>query len=159
MTTPPYGKWRELKILMKAQRGEEKAGLKLNDQKTRSRHHPTTTSDGETVETVPRFYFFTLNHQKDKDCSVKLKDAILGRGKEDQPDTPCQRDYYPICSSVKAAWFFRYPRCESGSVKRLSTKTSDALKTVCRRRLLRVESLTAGRSNQSILMTLALGFL
>ena len=57
----------ELKsLLVKAKKESEKAGLKLNIQKTKIMAPGPITSweiDGETVETVANFYFFRLqNH-------------------------------------------------------------------------------------------------
>ena len=54
----------------------EKAGLKLNIQKTKMASGPITSwqIDGETMETV-RDYFGGSKITADGECSVKLKDA------------------------------------------------------------------------------------
>ena len=56
----------------------EKAGLKLNIQKTKMASGPITSwqIDGETMETV-RDYFGSSKITADGECSVKLKDACF----------------------------------------------------------------------------------
>ena len=70
----------ELKtLLMKVKEESEKAGLKLNIQKTKIMASSPITSwqiDGETVETVDRLYFLGLQKSLQMVTSVmKLKDA------------------------------------------------------------------------------------
>ena len=70
----------ELKsLLMKMKAETEKAGLKLNIQKTKIMASGPITSwqiDGETVETVDRLYFLGLQKSLQMVTSVmKLKDA------------------------------------------------------------------------------------
>ena len=74
----------ELKsILMKVKEENEKAGLKLNIQKTKIMASGFITSwqiDGETVETVPDFIFLGSKITADGDCSHDLKrHLLLGR--------------------------------------------------------------------------------
>ena len=68
----------ELKsLLIKVKEESEKAGLKLNIQKTKIMAFSPITSwqiDGENVETV-RFYFLGLQNQCDITVASKLKDA------------------------------------------------------------------------------------
>ena len=70
----------ELKnLLMKAKKQSEKAGLKLNSQKTKIMASGPITSwqiDGETVETVID-YFFGLQITADGDCSHEIKRCLL----------------------------------------------------------------------------------
>ena len=64
-------------ILMKMKEESEKAGLKLNIQKTKIMASGPITSwqiDGETVETE-RLYFGGSKIAADGDCSMKLKDT------------------------------------------------------------------------------------
>ena len=64
-------------LLMKVKEESEKAGLKLNIQKTKIMVSSPITSwqiDGENVETV-RFYFLGLQNQCDITVASKLKDA------------------------------------------------------------------------------------
>ena len=69
----------ELKsLLMKVKEEREKAGLKLNIQKTKIMASGPITSweiDGETMETVKYFIFLGCKITADGDCSLKLKDA------------------------------------------------------------------------------------
>ena len=69
----------ELKrLLMKVKEESEKAGLKLNIQKTKIMASSPITSwqtDGETMETVTDFIFLGSKITVDSDCSLKLKDT------------------------------------------------------------------------------------
>ena len=74
----------ELKsLLMKVKEESEKAGLKLNIQKTKIGASGPITSweiDGETVETVSDFIFGGLQITADGDCSHEIKrHLLLGR--------------------------------------------------------------------------------
>ena len=74
----------ELKsLLMKVKEKSEKAGLKLNIQKTKiMASHPITSweIDGETVETVSDFILGGLQITADGDCSHEMKRHLhLGR--------------------------------------------------------------------------------
>ena len=75
----------ELKsLLMKVKVESEKAGLKLNIQKTKIMASGSITSweiDGETVETVSDFIFLGSKITADGDCSYELKDAYCLEGK------------------------------------------------------------------------------
>ena len=74
----------ELKsLLMKVRQETEKAGLKLNIQKTKIMASGPITSweiDGETMETVRDFIFLGSKITADGDCSHEIKRClILGR--------------------------------------------------------------------------------
>ena len=74
----------ELKsLLMKVKEDSEKAGLKLNIQKTKIMASGPITSweiDGETVETVGDFIFLVSKITADGDCSHEIKRHLhLGR--------------------------------------------------------------------------------
>ena len=74
----------ELKsLLMKVKEESEKAGLKLNIQKTKIMASGPITSwqiDGETVETVSDFIFWGSKITADGDCSHEIKrHLLLGR--------------------------------------------------------------------------------
>ena len=63
-------------LLMKAKEEREKAGLKLNIQKTKIMASGPITSwqiDGETVETVADFIFGSSKITADGDCSDEIK--------------------------------------------------------------------------------------
>ena len=71
----------ELKsLLMKVKEETEKAGLKLNIQKTKIMASGPITSwqiDGETMETVTDFIFGGSKITVDSDCSHKIKMHLL----------------------------------------------------------------------------------
>ena len=71
----------ELKsLLMKVKEESEKAGLKLNIQKTKIMAFDPITSwqiDGETVETVSHFIFLGSKITADGDCSHEIKRLSL----------------------------------------------------------------------------------
>ena len=75
----------ELKIvLMKVKEESEKVGLKLNIQKTKIMASSPITSweiDGETVETVSDFIFWTPKSLQMVIAAMKLKDTYLLEGK------------------------------------------------------------------------------
>ena len=68
---------------MKVKEQSEKAGLKLNIQKTKIMASGPITSwqiDGETVETVTEFIFLSSKITADGDCSHEIKrHLLLGR--------------------------------------------------------------------------------
>ena len=66
-------------ILIKVKEESEKAGLKLNIQKTKIMASGPITSwwiGGETVETVTDFIFLSSKITADGDCSHEIKDAF-----------------------------------------------------------------------------------
>ena len=71
----------ELKsLLMKVKKESEKAGLKLNIQKTKIIASSPITSwqvDGETMETVTNFIFLGSKITADGDCSHEIKSHLL----------------------------------------------------------------------------------
>ena len=73
----------ELKsLLVKVKEKSEKAGLKLNIQKTKIMTSGPITSwqiDGETMETVSAFIFLSSKITADGDCSHKIKRHLLLR--------------------------------------------------------------------------------
>ena len=67
-------------LLMKVKEESEKAGLKLNIQKTKIMAPSPITScqiDGETVETVADFTFFGSKITADGDCCHEIKRCLL----------------------------------------------------------------------------------
>ena len=71
----------ELKsLLMKVKEESEKAGLKLNIQKTKIMGSSPITSweiDGETAETVSDFIFLGSKITADGDCSHEIRSHLL----------------------------------------------------------------------------------
>ena len=67
-------------LLMKLKEESEKAGLKLNIQKTKTTVSGSITSwqiDGETMETVRTFILWGSKITADGDCSHKIKRLLL----------------------------------------------------------------------------------
>ena len=74
----------ELKsLLLKMKQESEKAGLKLNMQKTKIMASSSITSwqiDGKTMETMTEFIFLYSKITADCDCSLEMKrHLVLGR--------------------------------------------------------------------------------
>ena len=87
----------ELKsLLMKVKEESEKAGLKLNIQKTKIMASGPITSwqiDGETMETVTDFIFLSSKITADGDCSHEIKRCLLlGRKALTNLDSILNRD-------------------------------------------------------------------
>ena len=99
----------ELKsLLMKVKEENEKAGFKLNIQKTKIMASDPITSwqiDGETVETVSDFIFGGSKITADGDCSCEIKIACSMKENYDQPRQHIkkQKHYFakkcPYCQS------------------------------------------------------------
>ena len=87
----------ELKsLLMKMKEESEKAGLKLNIQKTKIMASSPITSrqiDGETMETVSDFIFWGSKTTADGDCSHKIKRCLL-LGRTVMTNREKQRHYF-----------------------------------------------------------------
>ena len=82
--TPPL--WQKVKkkvkksLLMKVKKESERAGLRLNIQKTKIMASGAITSwqiDGETMETVTDFIFLGSKITADGDCSHEIKRRLL----------------------------------------------------------------------------------
>ena len=90
----------ELKsLLMKVKEENEKAGLKLNIQKTKIMASGPITSwqtDGEAMETVTDFSFSVSKVTEDGDCSHKIKTLAHWKKSYDQPRQHIkkQRQYF-----------------------------------------------------------------
>ena len=85
----------ELKsFLVKVKEESEKAGLKLNIQKTKIMASSPITSwqiDGETVETVADFIFLGSKITTDGDCSHEVKRLTPWKESYDQPRKHIQK--------------------------------------------------------------------
>ena len=72
-----------MKVMMKVKEKSEKAGLKLNIQKTKTMASSPISSwhiDGETMETATDFVFLGSKITADGDCSYEIKrHLLLGR--------------------------------------------------------------------------------
>ena len=144
----------ELKsLLMKVKQDREKAGLKLNIQKTKIMASSPITSwkiDGKKFETVTDFVFLGSRITADNDCSQAIeRRLLLGRKAMANLDSVLKSTLRTKGHIVKAMVFpvVNYG-CESWTRKKAECQRIDAFKLWRWRRLL---TWTARRSNQSIL--------
>ena len=149
----------ELKsLLMKVKEESEKAGLKLNIQKTKIMVSGPMTSweiDGETVETVADFIFLGSKITADGDCSHEIKrHLLLGRKVMANLDSIFKSRDITLPTKVHLVKAMVFPvvmyGCESWIIKKAEHGRIDAFELWCWRRLLRV-FWTARISNQSTL--------
>ena len=145
-------------LLMKVKEESEKAGLKLNIQKTKIIASSPITSwqiNGETVETVRDFIFLGSKITADGDCSHEIKRRLLlGRKVMNNLDSILKSRDITLPTKVHLVKAMVFPvvmyGCESWTIKKGECQRIDAFELWCWRRLLRVPW-TARRSNQSIL--------
>ena len=117
----------ELKSLsMKVKEESEKAGLKLNIQKTKIIASGPITSweiDGETVETVSNFIFLGSKITADCDCSHEIKRRLLlGRKVMTNLDSTLKSRDITLLTKVRLVKAMVFPvvmyGCESQTVKK-----------------------------------------
>ena len=151
--------WQELKSLfMKVKEESEKAGLKLDIQKTNiivSSPIFSLQIEGEKVEAVKNFIFLGSKISADGDCSHEIKKHLcLGRKLMTNLDSILKsRDIsLPTKVYVVKAMVFLVVMygCESWTVKKVEHRRINVFELWCWRRLLRVPW-TARGSNQLIL--------
>ena len=150
----------ELKrLLMKVKEESEKAGLKLNIQKTKIVTSSPITSwqiNGETMETVRNFVFLCSKITSYGECSHEIKrHLLLGRKAMTNLDSILKSRDVTFSTKVCLVKAMVFPvviyECESWIfIKTAEHQRIDAFELWCWRRLLRVPW-TARRSNQSIL--------
>ena len=147
----------ELKsLLMKVKEENEKAGLKLNIQKTKIMASGTVTSwqiDGETMETVTDFIFVGCKITVDGDYSHEIKRCLLlGRKVMINQDSILKNRDITLPTKVRLVKAMVFPVVIYGELdhKKAEHRRIDAFELWCWRRLLRVPWI-ARRSNQSIL--------
>ena len=133
----------------------EKAGLKLNIQKTKIMESGPITSWQINRETVREFIFLGSKITVDSDCSHKIKKTLAPWKKSyDQPLQHIKSRDFTLPTKVHLVKALVFPvvmyGCESWTIKKVECQRIDAFELCCRRRLLRVPW-TARRSNQSIL--------
>ena len=149
---------------MKVKEENEKVGLKLNIQKTKSMASGPITSweiDGETVETVADFILGGSKITADGDYSHEIKRCLLlGRKVMTNLDSILKSRDITLPTKVRLVKAMVFPvvmyGCEIWTVKKAEYLRIDAFELWCWRRLLRVPW-TARRSNQSILKESVLG--
>ena len=149
----------ELKsLLMRVKEESEKAGLKLNIQKTKIMASGPITSwqiDGETVETEADFILGGSKITADGDCSHEIKGRLLlGRKVMTNLDSILKSSEVTLPTKVHLVKAMVFPvvmyGCESCTIKKAECQRIDAFELWCWRRHLRVPW-TARRSNQSSL--------
>ena len=139
----------ELKsLLMKVKEESEKAGLKLNIQKTKIMASGPVTSwqlDGETIETVTDFIFLGSKITADSDCCHEFKRRLLlGRKAMTNVDSVqyLKKQRYHFAHKSPYSQSYGFPvvmyRCESWTVKKTEHQRIDAFELWCWRRLLRL---------------------
>ena len=145
----------ELKsLLMKVKAESEKAGLKLNVQKTKIVAYGLITSwriDGETMEMVTDFIFLGSKITADGDCSHEIKRCLLlGRKVMTNIDSISKGRDITSPTKVLRVKAMVFPvvmyACERWTIKKAEHQRIDAFELWCWRRLLRVPW-TARRSN------------
>jgi len=149
----------ELKsLLMKVKEESEKAGLKLNIQKTKIMASGPITSwqlDGETMESVTDFIFGGFKITADGDCSHEIKRCLLLERKAmTNLDSILKRRDITLPTKVHLVKAMVFPvvmcGCESWTIKKAECRRTDAFEVRCWRKLLRVPWI-GRRSKQSIL--------
>ena len=146
------------KLLMEVEEESERAGLKLNIQKTKIIASSSITSwqiDGKTMETVTNCIFLGSKITADGDCSHETKRCLLlGRKTMTNLDSMLKSRDITLLTKVGLFKTMVFPvvmyGCESWTIKKAERWRIDAFELWCWRRLLRVPC-SARRSNQSIL--------
>ena len=143
---------------MKVKEESEKAGLKLNIQKTKIMASGPITSwqiYGETMETVADIIFLGSKIISDGDCSHEIKRRLLLGRKVmtnlDKQNLKSRDSTLPTKVHVVKAMVFPIVmyECKSWTIKKAEHQRIDAFEVWCWRRLFRV-SCIARRSNQSV---------
>ena len=149
----------ELKCLfMKVKEESEKAGLKLNIQKTKTITSSPITSwqiDGETRETVTYFIFLGSKITADGECSHEIKRRLLlGRKATTNLESMFKSRDITLTTKVHSVKAMVFPVVlyggESWTIKEAEFRRIDAFELWCWRRFLKVPW-TARKSNHSIL--------
>ena len=137
----------ELKsLLMRVREESEKAGLKLNLQKTKVMASGPITPwqiDGETVETVTDIIVGGSKITADGDCSHEIKrHLLLGRKAMTNLDSILKSRDITLPTKVGLVKAMVFPvvmyGCESWTVKKAEHQSIDAFELWCWRRLSRV---------------------
>ena len=127
----------ELKsLLIKVKEESEKAGLKLNVQKTKIMATGPITSwqiDGETVETMRDFIFWGSRTTADGDCSHEIKRCLLlGRKAMTNLDSILKSRDITLPTKVCLAKAMVFPvvmyGCETWPIKKVEHQRIDAFK-------------------------------
>ena len=150
---------------MKVKEESEKAGLKLNIQKTKIMASGPVTSwqiDGETMETERDFIFLVSKITAGGDCSHEIERRfLLGRKVMTNLESILKSRDITLPTKVCLIKAMVFPvvvyGCESWTIKKAEHRRIDGFELWCWKRLLRVPW-TARRSNQSILKEISLEY-
>ena len=147
---------KELKsFLMKMKEESEKAGLKLNIQKTKIMASSPIISWHIDGETMTDFIFLGFKINVDHDCSHEVKRCLLfGRKAMTNLDRICKSRDITLSIKVHVVKAMVFPvvmyGCESWTIKKIEGWRIDTFELRCWRILLRVPC-RARRSNRSFL--------
>ena len=148
----------ELKsLLMKVKEEAEKAGLKLNIQKTKIMAYGPINSwqiDGQTMERVRDFIFGGSKITADGDCSHEIKrHLLLGRKTMTNLDSISKSRDTTLPTKICLLRAMVFPvvmyGCERWTIKKAEHQSIDAFELWCRGRLLRFLGLQGGQIIQS----------
>ena len=126
-------------LLMKVKEESEKAGLKLDIQKTKIMASGTITSweiDGETMETVTNFIFLVSKITADGDCSHEIKRcSILGMKAMTNLDSILNRRDITLLTKVCLVKDMVFPvvryACECWTTKKAECQRTDTFELWC----------------------------
>ena len=143
-------------LLMSVKKESEKAGLKLNSQKTKIMASGPITSwkiHGKTMETVTDFIFLGSKITADGDCSHEIKRHLLhGRKAMTNLDSilKSRDNTLPTKAHIVKAIVFLIVmyKCESWIIEKAECRKTDAFKLWCWRRLLRIPGLQGDPNSQ-----------
>ena len=132
--------------LDESEKKSEKAGLKLNIQKTKIISSGPITSwqiDGETMETATDFIFLGSKITADGDCGHEIKrHLLLGRKAMTKLKAYLKSRDITLPTKVHLVKAMIFPGvmygCESWTIKKVEHRRIDAFELWCWRRLLRV---------------------
>ena len=133
-------------LLISVKEESEKAGLKLNIQKTKIMTSSPITSwqiEGEKVEAVTDFIILGSKTTADGDCSQKIKrHLLLGRKALTNLDSVLKRKDTTLLTKVHIVKAMAFPvvmyRCDSWTINKAEGQRIHAFKLWHWRRLLRV---------------------
>ena len=126
-------------LLMKVKEESEKAGLKLNIQKTKIMASGPITSwqiDGETMETVTDFIFLGSKITADGECSHEIKrHLLLGRKAMTNLDSVLKSKDITLLAKVHLVKAMVFPvvmyGCESWTIKKAEHQRIDTFELWC----------------------------
>ena len=133
-------------LLMRAKKESEKAGLKLNIQKTKIMASSPITSwqiEGGKVEAVTDFLFLNSKNTVDGDCSHEMRrHLLLGRKAMTNLDSVLKSRDITLPTKVHIVKAMAFPVvmfvCENWTITKAECRKIDDFELWCWRRLLRV---------------------